>query len=101
MAGFMFGWWAKERIMISLSINGLASEVVSDVTSVGALLFGIRYYFQESSLRSTLRAYGIVAVEPYFASIVDGGVVGTEVDMPVWASISRSAGGSARNRGRL
>ena len=78
MAGFMYGWWAKERVMISLSFNRLASEVSSDVTSVDALLFGLRYYFPESSLRSTLRPYVVLSAGPYLASVVGGRFVGTE-----------------------
>lgn len=78
MGGLLYGWWATERVMVSLALNGLASDVSGDVSSVAAILIGIRYYFPESSLRSTLRPYLTVGGGPYIGNVVGGGLVETE-----------------------
>ena len=103
MGGFLYGWWAKEHVMISLSFNGLASDVGTDVSSAASILFGVRYYFPKSSLRSTLRPYAVAAVGPVIASNVSvaveteaapGGYIGAGLDIPIsrWFMIGAEAG---------
>lgn len=90
--GALYGWWATERVMISIGANGLASDVSANVSNVANILLGARYYFPESSLRGSLRPYVGVAAGPYIASVVGsfvvteaaaGGRVGLGLDVPV------------------
>ncbi|MDP6777066.1 MAG: hypothetical protein QGI83_09910, partial [Candidatus Latescibacteria bacterium] len=103
MGGFLYGWWAREQVMVSLSFNGLASDVGVEVSSVANILFGVRYYFPKSSLRSTLRPYAVAAVGPAIASNVGiaveteaapSGYVGAGLDIPIsrWFMIGTEFG---------
>ena len=86
--GVLYGWWAKERVMVSIRVNGIVSDVSTDVSSVASILLGTRYFFPEASLKSSLRPYIAAATGPYIASVVGGiGSVSTEAAPGGWVGL--------------
>ena len=83
-AGFIYSNFFQRNMAVTISLSGVALDietsvgiegVVSRSAYVSSALFGIRYYFSESSLESNTRPYISVSLGPY---------IGSESESSVW-----------------
>lgn len=77
MGGVTYSHWFKENMSLHISLRGLATDVETRIgaggvsvvnTHVASILFGLKYYFLQSTDGSALRPYAEVAIGPFIGS---------------------------------
>lgn len=107
LGGMFYDHWLQENLALNIAIGGMVADIetksdflstTTEVAVVAPILFGVKYYFPESALKSSVRPLLKVAVgsfigqqekteEDFFGVIVEsrtqtafGGQVGAGVD---------------------
>lgn len=77
LGGILYGHWLEEHLALTFSIGGLAldistntgtSGVTTDISTIGFLLMGVKYYFVRSNLEASVRPYLKSRAGPFIGS---------------------------------